>query len=59
MLLKKISLKTELSVSGPSRKDRPALILILCILISFIQNNFPTYSLLPSLSYKFLSSLPT
>ena len=51
-LLDKISPETELSASSPSKKDRPTLIPILHISIPLIQNNLPTYSPLPSLSYK-------
>jgi len=54
-LLDKISPKTELSVSNPSRKYKYALVSILPI-----QNNPPTCSILPSLSYKslYFSSIP-
>ena len=51
-LLDKISSEIELSASSSSKKDGPTLIPILHIFIPLIQNNLPTYSSLPSLSYK-------
>ena len=58
--MNKISPKTELLVSTPSGKDRPALVPIPHTLIPLIQNNPPTCSFSPFLSYKstFLSSTP-
>ena len=53
-LLNKISLKTELSVFSSSGKDRPALVFILHILISFIQKNPSTHSPSLTLFYKSL-----
>jgi len=57
--LKKISPETESSVLGPSRKDGPALVHIWHMHIPLIQNDSPTHSSESSLSYKFLSPLPT
>ena len=54
ILLNKISLETELSVPDLSGKDESAPVPILYTPISSIQNNPPTYPLLPSLSYKSL-----
>ena len=56
-LLNKTSLETELLVPDSSGKDRSALVPIPHIPISPIQNNLPTHSPLPSLSYKFTSPL--
>jgi len=58
-LLDKISPETELLVPNPFEKDRPAPVPIPHTSISLIQNNPPTYSSSPSLSYKFTSPLPT
>ena len=58
-LLDKISLETELSVSESSEKDGLSPVPILHTLIPPIQNNSPTCSSSPFLSYKSLSSLPT
>jgi len=58
-LLDKISLETELLVSDLSGKNGPALVPIPHTPISPIQNNSPTCSSLPSLSYKSISLLPT
>ena len=49
-----MSIETELLVSDPSRKNRSALVSILYISISSIQNNYSTYLSLPSLSEKSL-----
>ena len=57
-LLDKISLEIELSGPSPFEKDRPALVPILHISISSIQNNSFTYFSLSSLFYKFTSSSP-
>ena len=57
--LDKISLGTESSVPSPSGKDGPARVSISHIPIPSIQNNPPTYSPLPSLSYKSPSPSPT
>jgi len=57
--LDKISPEIELSISDPSRKDRPAPVLIPHIPILFIQNNPLTHSTSPSLSCKSLSPSPT
>ena len=43
---------------GSFRKNKSALLPILHIPIPLIQNNSPTYSLTPSLFYKFLSPSP-
>jgi len=56
--LNKINPETKLSVSDPSGKDRPAPVPTLHTLISPIQDNPPTHSSSPSLSYKSISSLP-
>ena len=54
-LLDKTSLETELLVSNSSGKDGPVLVPILHTFIPPIQNNPPTCSPLPSLSYKSIS----
>jgi len=54
-LLNKISPETESSVPDTSGKDGPASVPIPHILVPFIQNNSPTHSSSPSLSYKFPS----
>ena len=56
-LLEKISPETKLLASESFDKDRLASVPILHTLISSTQNNFPSYSFLPSFSYKSLSSL--
>jgi len=48
-----------LLVPNSSGKDRPVLVPILHTPISSIQDNSPTHSSLPSLSYKFISSSST
>jgi len=58
-LLNKISSEIESLVSDPSRKDRPALVLILHTSIPPIQNNPPTCFSSPSLFYKLTSPPPT
>jgi len=55
--LDKISLETESSVSGPSGKDEPTIVLILHTPIPFIQNNSSSYFSLSSHFYKSLSLL--
>ena len=55
----KISLKTKLLVSNPSEKVGPTLVPTPHTSIHPIQNNSPTSSSLPSLSYKSTFSLPT
>ena len=54
-LFDKISLEIESLVSNSSEKNRPTLVPILHKPISPIQNNPPTHSSLPSLSYKSIS----
>jgi len=54
-LLDKTSPKIELLTPNFSGKDGPAPVPILHIPIPSIQNNSPTCSPLPSLSYKFIS----
>ena len=56
-LLDKISLEIELSMLGPSSKDRSTLVFILLLSISFVQNDLPTYSFFSSLFYKSLFPL--
>jgi len=58
-LLNKISPEIELSISSPSGKDRLAPVPILHTYIPSIQDNPPTYSSSPFLSYKSLSPSPT
>ena len=58
-LLDKTSLETKSLAPNSSKKDGPALVPIPHTPIPSIQNNLPTCSPLPSLSYKSISSLPT
>ena len=59
-LLNKISPETELSISGPFRKDGPALVPILYIYIYLLLKKIFLLVLLYSLSYKslFFSPIP-
>jgi len=58
-LLDKTSPEIELLIPNSSGKDGPAPVPIPYTPILLIQNNSPTHLSSPSLSYKFISSLPT